>query len=179
MTTLLPPNASPLERALDATIGRDTLPVPITTLWDADTCPESALAWLAWALRVSEWSSEWDEAQKRQAIKESYQIHRHKGTLLALKQVIGHFGGNIALREWWQQSPPGPPHTFDLVLTLTGSGGKAPTAGQIEAVIAAIHRVKPVRSHFTFTQGVQARSDVPIVAAARAVVYRRLSVTEN
>ena len=61
MSTLLPPNSSPLERAVEAatTLGIET---PINTLWNPDECQADALPWLAWALHVDNWDDAATEA---------------------------------------------------------------------------------------------------------------------
>ncbi|MCD9124037.1 phage tail protein I, partial [Cupriavidus sp. UGS-1] len=51
MTSLLPPNATPLERNL-ATVGAEAIagvPVPLRDLWNPATCPPALLPFLAWA----------------------------------------------------------------------------------------------------------------------------------
>ena len=49
--SLLPPNASALERKLEqATLRLGTLPVPLRELWNPDTCPAHLLPWLAWTV---------------------------------------------------------------------------------------------------------------------------------
>jgi P2-related tail formation protein len=80
----------------------------------------------------------------------------------------------VAIREWWQTTPRGDPHTFDLVLNLTGSDGEAATAEFVDQVIEAVRLVKPLRSHFTFTQGIRSEGDVGVLGRARVVRYERL-----
>jgi len=177
--TLLPPSSSAFERAADVTFSQRTqLPVRIGDLWNPHACPLEHLPWLAWARSVDNWPAHWDAARKRQAIADSYLVHRHKGTVYAVRQTVNQFGGNILLREWWQLDPPGPPHTFELILNLADQNGETASAALVDEVIAAVHRVKPARAHFTFTQGIQARSAVSLVPAARAVQHVRLTLTE-
>ncbi|CAL4868214.1 hypothetical protein MMA231_02489 [Asticcacaulis sp. MM231] len=52
MMSVLPPNASHLERALEAAIQTPALPVPIRDLWSPDRCPVQYLPWLARALSI-------------------------------------------------------------------------------------------------------------------------------
>jgi len=61
--SLLPPNRSPLEGALEAVTERSTaVEAPFNALWDPWECPASVLPWLAWALGVQEWSARWPAA---------------------------------------------------------------------------------------------------------------------
>ena len=94
MASLLPPNASPLERALEDVHGAriDAIPAPLRALWDADTCPESALPALAWQLSVDDWSDDWPLDRRRAVVASSVDVHRRKGTLGALRKVLADAG---------------------------------------------------------------------------------------
>lgn len=176
MTGLLPPNATRLERALDRATARIAdIAVALRALWSPDDCPEDLLPWLAWALSLDSWSSDWPEAVKRQRVRRALDIARRKGTASSVRAVVESFGGSVALREWWQRETPATPHRFDLVLSLSGFDGQAVTAAFVDSVIAEVRRTKPVRSHFTFTQGIGAAGAVGLVAAARPVVSARLN----
>lgn len=93
LETLLPPSSTPLERALALLPTKFNPPQNIKTLWNADTCPEKMLPYLAWALSVDDWDATWSLERKRAAIREARFIHQHKGTLAAIKRalaVLGH-----------------------------------------------------------------------------------------
>lgn len=174
--TLLPPNATPLERAVDAASARiSAIPTPLRELWNPDTCPVDLLPFLAWALSLDAWSSDWPEAVRRARVRNAMAIARRKGTAESVRAVVESFGGAVALREWWQMEPPGEPHTFQLVVNLTGRDGAPATAAFADAVIAEVRRTKPVRAHFTYTQGVSLAQQVGVIAVARPVVFSRLT----
>ncbi|RPE74626.1 phage tail protein I [Vulcaniibacterium tengchongense] len=177
MNSLLPPNATALERALESVTARiGEVPTPARDVWNPDTCPADLLPWLAWSLSIDAWKPYWPEHVKRSRIRSAIDIQRAKGTAQSVRDVVASFGGSVQLREWWQMEPPGRPHTFEMVLTLSGEGGETATARFVDDVIGEVSRTKPVRSHFTFTQGLQALGGVGIAAAARAAVYRRLQL---
>lgn len=177
MSSLLPRNSTAAERAIEAAAARvGDVPTPLRDLWNPNTCPAELLPWLAWALSIDAWKSYWPEHVKRARIRTSLEIQRRKGTAQSVRQVVAAFGGAVQLREWWQLDPSGPPHTFEMVLTLSGEGGDIATAQYVDDVIAEVSRTKPVRSHFTFTQGLQGISGVGVVAGARTAVYRRLQL---
>ncbi|PUA16828.1 phage tail protein I [Glaciimonas sp. PCH181] len=177
--SLLPPNSTPQERALEATLARiSDVPVPLRQLYNADTCPINLLPWLAWQLSIDNWKPYWSEAVRRARVRSAMTIHRQKGTAKSVKDVVAAFGGSILLREWWQKTPMGAPHTFDLLMTLTGAGGQTATAAFVDDVIAEVNRTKPVRSHFTFTQGTHTQTAIAIVTGLRPVIYARLNLTE-
>ncbi len=176
--TLLPPNTSPVERAIEGATARlSDVPVPLRQLADPDTCPLALLPYLAWALSIDTWDSDWPEAVKRNRVRQAIDIQRRKGTASSVRDVVAGFGGSLALREWWQMAPAGDPHTFALVLALEGIVPPARKAAYVDQVIAEVRRTKPVRSHFTFTQALSATGGLQVVAAARPAVVVRLALT--
>ncbi|MEK7890085.1 phage tail protein I [Burkholderia contaminans] len=179
MNDVLPPNATRLERRLAATNARiDDVPTPLATLMDPDAIRSDLLPWLAWHLGVDAWKDYWPEYVKRARVGQAIPIARRKGTAAAVREVVAAFGGNIVLREWFEQRPPGRPGTFDLVMTVSGQEGQPPTAEYVADILAEIDRTKPVRAHYTFTQGFEMRGRQPVGAAARVAAYRRLNLTD-
>jgi phage tail P2-like protein len=174
---LLPPNATSLERALEGGVARlSDVPVPLRALWNPATCPLDLLPYLAWALSIDGWSSDWPEAVKRNRVTSALAIQRAKGTASSVRSVVESFGGSVALKEWWQTAPQGAPHTFALVLDVDGIVPAERSAAFVDAVIAEVWRAKPVRSSFTFTQALTAGAFIRPVAAARPVTYARLQL---
>lgn len=177
MTPLLPPNSTLLERALELATARiEDINTNLRALWSPDDCPEPFLPWLAWALSLDSWSPDWPIEVKRERVRRALEIARRKGTAESVRSVVASFGGSVAIREWWQHDPPAVPHTFDLVLTLSAAAlaGQPVTAAYVDAIVAEVRRTKPVRSHFTFTQGMTSAANVGLVAVARPFVYARL-----
>ncbi len=150
------------------------LPVPLRDLLNPATCPLALLPWLAWTLSVDTWDATWPEAVKRERIRTAMSIARRKGTAAAVREVVASFGGQIALREWFQSDPPGIPHTFELVLTLNGANGLPAEPAFIDQVIDEVRRAKPLRSHFNFVLGISASGAVGMKAVARPTIYTRL-----
>jgi len=98
--TLLPPNASRMERAIELA-STPALPVtPIIDLWHPDACPLPALPWLAWTLHVDYWELAETAAQQREAVRVSVATHRYKGTPWSLREIIRKLGfGDIDIIE--------------------------------------------------------------------------------
>ena len=93
MTSLLPPNATPLERRIeqaDALIERAN--APLHTVWNGASAPENILPWLAWAVGVDAWDSQWTEQQKRNAIDAAIPISRKRGTVRAVRRALEVLG---------------------------------------------------------------------------------------
>lgn len=121
MRSLLPLNSTPLERAIEATFAETTL-IPLRTLYNPDTCPAHLLPHLAWTWSVDRWDPAWPEPVKRAAIKASFYIHKHKGTIGALRRVVEPLGYLIEVLEWWQSVPEGVPGTFALKVGVLDTG---------------------------------------------------------
>lgn len=176
---LLPPNATLLERAINQATANQFARLPQNVsrrLWNPDTCPLDLLPWLAWTFGVEIWDSAWPENIKRARVKAAISIARGKGTLASIDRVLQSYGGDFALQEWWQTQPQGVPHTFQISLNLSGSDGEIGSAAFIESVVDDIDRTKPLRSHYTITQGLKAKSELRIVAAVRTVIEVNLTM---
>ncbi len=179
MANLLPPNATRFERNLASALAPlGNLPAPLRDLMNADTCPASALPWLAWHFGITAWKDYWPDQIKRAYVKAAIPVARKNGTAAAVREVVAAFGANIVIREWFELDPPGEPGTFDVVLTIAAREGEPATAEFVADVVAEINRTKPVRAHYTFTQGFSMRGNVAIAAAVRPAVYSRLTLTD-
>ena len=145
--TLLPPNATAMERAIDQkqALRITGIDVPIRHLWNPDLCPEPLLPWLAWAVSVDEWNPDWDECQRRQMIKRSPMIHRNKGTRSAVESILGGLGFTVEIIEWWEKEPKGTPGTFDLSIEIpAGYQVNSATYSEVERLV---EQAKNKRSH--------------------------------
>ncbi|WP_426206769.1 phage tail protein I [Pseudomonas sp. TWP3-1] len=145
MKSLLPLNSTQLERAMEAAFFDKTI-VPLRDLYNADTCPVHLLPHLAWAWSVDRWDYRWTEATKRAAIKASYYIHAHKGTIGALRRVVEPLGYLIEIIEWFNTMPMGVPGTFALRVGVLDTGITEEMYQELERLI---DDAKPVTRHLT------------------------------
>ncbi|WP_456026119.1 phage tail protein I [Pseudomonas capeferrum] len=145
MKSLLPINSTQLERAMEAAFFEKTI-VPLRDLYNADTCPVHLLPHLAWAWSVDRWDYRWSEATKRAAIKASYYIHAHKGTIGALRRVVEPLGYLIEIIEWFNTVPEGIPGTFALRVGVLDTGITEEMYQELERLI---DDAKPVSRHLT------------------------------
>lgn len=175
-SSLLPPNATALDRAAEAVaVGAlRAIGQPHRALWNPDTCPLELLPWLAWQMGVEAWRTDWPENIKRAIVRNAINVQRRRGTLASVRDTVAAFGGQIAIREWWQTTPQGAPHTFELVFTLAGQANRS--AAFVEDVMAEVARVKPLRSHFTFIQGLGSTGPIKLAAVGRPTAYARLDM---
>lgn len=162
-THLLPANASDGERAVSLAIERHAdLPVPVRDVWNPATCPANLLAWLAWAYSVDEWDSNWSEAQKRQIIQASLDVHRHKGTIGAVKEALAALFYDARIQEWFNQLPEGNPYTFKVLL---GTDQVGISQQAVQALFSVIERTKNLRSHLDEVRIIAKTTAGPQVAA--------------
>lgn len=178
MSNLLPPSVSELEiNLVEVTTSAVNKNISdLSELWNADTCPVKFLPWLAWAEGVEEWSQEWAEQVQRAVIKTTRETRRYRGTAKAVIDAVAGFGGIATVTEWFQQSPPGVPGTFDV--TITG-GDNYIEAGLQTAMISAIDRNKNARSHYVLGVGLTMQANLYQVGIGQVVNYVRLNFTEE
>lgn len=178
--SLLPPNATQLERNLEKVTARiSDVPVPIRDVWNPDTCPVHLLPWLAWSLGVTTWKAYWPESVRRNILRNAIDNKRRQGTARSVRRIVESFGAGVALREAHQIDPPGPPHHFDVVISATHMGDEPVTAEFQQDIIDEVSRVKPARSYFTVSASIAATATIGIVAVARGALYRRLGVSDT
>jgi phage tail P2-like protein len=180
MAELLPPNASLLEKNL-AEVSAVNLPISLADHWHPERCPKALLPWLAWALAVDHWDSDWSEAIQRQCIANSITIHRQKGTVAAIERVLGTLGVKAELQEWFEYG--GQTYTFQLTAWIDFSAPERfllcpVTYRQLQQ---AINHVKPVRSHYQFRVGVAGNAGLGMVGSIQAcsVVQATMKLTEQ
>lgn len=163
--SLLPPNSTPLERDLASSLARlSDVPVLVREVWDPATCPMDVLPWLAWALSVDTWDSNWTDEQKRQTVASSIAVHRYKGTIGAVEEALAALGFGVRVQEWFNQSPAADPYTFKLLVEVDQIGIDLSGINKaIEVALAA----KNLRSHMDlFDLSVVSRAEVYAASAA-------------
>jgi len=89
--SVLPPNATAVELAIERASAQVLARLPVNLiLWvkNPDLCPVALLPWLAWEYQVDTWNSDWSEQQRRDAIKRAVYVHRHRGTIAAVRRAL-------------------------------------------------------------------------------------------
>ncbi|MGY6352787.1 phage tail protein I [Vibrio parahaemolyticus] len=144
--SLLPGNLSQLERDLAGALSRiSEIEIPISTLWDPDKCPVELLPYLAWALRVDRWQSDWPEARKREVIKQSVDINRTRGTRGAVERVLKAIrGDDVKLSEWFEDKQNLAKGTFRVDVKSTS---QPIDITELQQLVPSIHQAKNTRSH--------------------------------
>ena len=110
-------------------------------LWSSiDTEPESVIDHLAYQLHVDDYDSGLPIETKREMVKNSIDIHRHKGTPYAVEKAVQTIYSDSKIEEWFEYG--GKPYYFKVTLITTPLRGKA----DIAKLVRAINAAKNVRS---------------------------------
>ena len=119
MNQLLPPNSTLFERNISTITAKNSdLQVKIADIVRVDDIKADFLPFLAWQYSVDSWDNSWQPSLQRELIKQSFRQHQIKGTIAAIRQVLGLFGYTANFTEWWQTNPQGQAGTFTLELEL-------------------------------------------------------------
>lgn len=141
--SLLPPNASALERVLEQCgAGISDIPVPINTLWSPKTCPAKLLPWLADSVSVDEWDSHWPEPVKRQVIADSVPLHRKKGTVGAVRRALASVDIKVDVKTGVENNCA--PNGFRVIAQIDDRGIDQNTIKDIQRL------VEPAKQQSTF-----------------------------
>ncbi|CUX80804.1 Phage tail protein I (fragment) [Escherichia coli] len=106
--------------------------------------PGASAALSRLAFSVDRWDRNWPEETKRQVIRDAWLIHRHKGTISALRRAIEPLGYLIRVSEWWEFG--GEPGTFTVEVGTLDSGVTEEMYLEMERLIAD---ARPVSRHMT------------------------------
>lgn len=91
--------------AIDMSVSRafSLNPQILVDVTDPDLCPVAVLPFLAWAYSVDAWPPGATEAEKRTMIKRSIAVHRRKGTIQSIKDVLAAAGyGDAVIQTGFQ-----------------------------------------------------------------------------
>ena len=169
MSQLLPHNSTPLERALATAGDLGVDPEIIRGVADSARCPVDFLPWLAWAMSVEGWEAAETEEQQRALIRQSIPIHKHKGTVGAIRRVLKAVGVTADYKEW-TQIPGAVPYTFELI---AWANDNRPGEGSIlspqlfRRLRALVDATKNERSHYKLKLGARFDSALGLANASQ------------
>lgn len=160
---LLPTGSSSLEvAAAEALAILSTMNVPLRQLWNPQTCPVQLLPYLAWAWSVDRWDSGWSESTKRAVVAAARYVHRHKGTIGAIRRVVEPLGYLIRVIEWWKTNEA--PGTFRLDVGVLDTGITEEMYNELERLIAD---AKPCSRHLIgLSINLDANGAIPVAVAS-------------
>ena len=115
-----------------------------------DSLSSTALDHLAAQYDVSVWRDTWSLTLKRSVLKTAIQDKRMKGSVAAVKQALASVSSIAIIKEWWELSPKGTPHTFSVIASQSAVDDTF-SAEMQEDIAALIDEAKPFRSHYTLS----------------------------
>ena len=118
------------------------------------------------------------EQQRRDLIKQSIELHRHKGTPWALREVFRILGVTVELEEWWQRRPPAAPYTFELTAWANDNllpGQALLNPDLYRRLRRMVELAKPARSTYRFKLGARFNGRLGLASAAQARALIRRS----
>ncbi len=177
---LLPSNATPRERAIadaDAAIG-DIDVSPVIAARDPARAPLPVLSRLAWERSVDVWDPVWPEDIKRAVTIAAPEVHRHKGTVYAVKTALAALQVDATVTEWWQEVPRKAPYTFAVRAYARARLYDGPILDTrlIRVVFASILRAKPESRAFDLTIGAKFPNTLGLAGVALGKVSRRVAL---
>jgi phage tail P2-like protein len=168
--SLLPPNATDAERSIEAAMAASlALDVPVADNARAAIAAADHLAWLAWALSIDTWRSEWPVDVKRANIAASVEVHRTKGTRGAVDKALRAFGFEPLIIEWFENGAA--PFTFLVKLSAQNvvASSFRVDAAWLDFVTQVIENTKPARAQY----------EVLATESPRSVSYMRVAMSER
>ncbi|MCX2689615.1 phage tail protein I [Pseudomonas sp. DCB_CB] len=173
--SLLPHNATPLERSLEAASEQGIDPEIIRGIADSTRCPPDFLPWLGWAWKVEGWEAANTNAQRRELVREAIPVHKTKGTVGAIRRVLKAVRVNADFKEW-HQIPNAAPYTFQVTAWANenreGEGSIiSPQLG--ERIRALVDSAKNERSHYEFRLGARFDGGFVLANASRTRQVQR------
>ena len=143
-----------------------------------DELPSAVLDHLATQWRAAVWRDTWDIEVKRSALKTLIIEKRFLGTRRAIENALSSVGTGAYITEWWEKSPQGIPHTFEIVINQNDLGG-AISADQTNDIKRMIDYAKPERSQYTFTVMQQTKGGITVCGGATALTFARIRSEEE
>lgn len=138
-----------------------------------DELSSQELDHIAWQFDSKVWRDSWPLHLKQSVIRTIISEKSKKGTLSAVKKAVESLGSAVIIREWWQTSPMGTPHTFTVTLSVNEIPGQVSAQTQADLMLR-IDDVKPVRSHYTLSVATQANGGLNLSNGVRVATFARL-----
>ena len=180
---LLPSHARPRERAIggaDAAVGDlDTDVVRRAGGPVVSEIPPEYLKERAYGASVDVWDPAWPDDVKRAVIAAAPEVHRHKGTVYAVKTALAALGIAAEVEEWWQTTPRGAPYTFTVRAYVSGSlyGGAFLDVRMVRVAYASVMRAKPSSRGFDMFVGLRLPRTLGLAPALAGKAVLRVAMT--
>tara|TARA_Y100001001_G_scaffold59284_1_gene56089 strand:- start:2526 stop:3182 length:657 start_codon:yes stop_codon:yes gene_type:complete len=138
-----------------------------------DELTSEQLDHIAWQFDSKVWRDSWPLHLKQSVIRTIISEKSKRGTLSAVRNAVESLGSAVIIREWWQTSPQGDPHTFTVTVSVNEIPGQVSAQTQADLMLR-IDDVKPVRSHYTLSIATQAYGGLNLSNGVRVATFARL-----
>lgn len=140
MTSLLPPNASELEHAIDNMAAKQLNIDLVKVDTNALTCDAALLPWLAAVMRVD--IDGLDISEQRQLISNAFEIHKYKGTVYAVQKALDVVFADAQIKEFFS------PFEFDADVKVKADPNAVYTPAKFVRARELVNQAKNLRSRF-------------------------------
>lgn len=140
MPSLLPPNATELEHAIDCMAAKQLNIDLAKADTNALTCNAVLLPWLAAAMRVD--IDGLSIAEQRQLISSAFAIHKYKGTVYAVQKALNSIFDDAQVIEFKE------PFIFDADVKVKANQDATYPPDKFERARYLINQAKNLRSRF-------------------------------
>lgn len=182
-TNLLPPQATPFERALElaAAARIAAIDLPFETLKDPASCPAGLLPFLAWEWGAQGWNADWSEATKRTAVADAIRLARTRGSRQSVEDVVARHDALASIVEWFETVPRGTAGTFDIIVPIGADDALRGSAAFAREIIVDVIRHKPLSAHFALVQALGSEYRIGVQGAIRVSLFARedVALTED
>lgn len=189
MSSLLPHKATDVEKVVEAVYVKHTQMEDYSKILVKelclDKCSKDILPYHAYNYGIPFWSDDWEELYKRNIIKKFREIHRIRGTLEAMEEVLKAFRVTVRIKEWFEDHKFNSierneadcvldkPYFFEVNLYLNdntwGVGEKA-----VRQIRAIIDWVKPILSEYKLKILFAIKNQTEIISALNVVKICRM-----
>ena len=157
MSSLLPPSATPLERAIESAC-RPEVRLDPSEILDPRTCRAEFLPVLAYEAGVDYWRATWTTEQKREVIAQMLRVHQTRGTYASVQRAIGALGARLQLSEWYEYG--GEPYTAKVTAYINdvlADGAEVISAELLTDLLRILDAYAPLRVQIDLEVGAEFR----------------------
>lgn len=168
---LLPYCSSDLERDLDIALSHiETVKIPIRDLWSPEKCPLKALPYLAWAVRVTNWDTNWTERTKRRVVASSLDVHRIRGTRPAVEKALESLGTDCEIVEWFESPESNMRRgSFEVRVKVKEGASTTPNPDFVNQLREVVNEAKPHSRPFNLNLSLGVEAVAGIAGVLRLV----------
>lgn len=142
-------------------------------LWsDIDKVSENIIDHLAYQLHVDEYDMSYSLDVKREMVKQSIAIHKHKGTRFAVENAVAIIYESATLEEWFEYG--GEPYKF----RITGITAPITGAADINRLVSLIDKYKNKRSWLEYVRFTRKISGIEYIGGIMSC-YKKVVINSD